>query len=134
MGLVPLIGAYFIESHKIFADCLHELAFPKAHKSSNDKHNNDGNKKINILSNYTDKSSDKKLLYVLGNTIYTKETILEKIWTKFIKKSGIIGIEYISILETSKHELIDLYNSLEQMVFDKYVRCKTLLLNRVIDN
>merc|ERR1711920_1116641 len=98
------------------------------------KQDNYSNKKINILSNYTDKSSDKKLLYVLGNTIYTKETILEKVWTKYIKKSGIVGIEYISILETSKHELIDLYNSLEQMVFDKYVRCKTLLLNRVIDN
>ena len=134
LWLVPLIGSYFIESHKIFADCLHELAFPKSIRSQDDKQDSDSNKKINILSNYTDKSSDKKLLYVLGNTIYTKETILEKVWTKFIKKSGIIGIEYISILETSKHELIDLYNSLEQMVFDKYVRCKTLLLNRVIDN
>ena len=156
LWLVPLIGSYFVESHKIFSDCLHELVYPSSFDQKNDgnddnnndinnnnnnnnndinnDNDNDNKNKINILSNYSDKSSDKKLLYILGNTIYTKETILEKVWTKFIKKSGIIGHEYISILEISKNNLIDLYNSLEQMVFDKYVRCKTLLLNRVIDN
>lgn len=120
--LVPLIGAYFIDSHKIFADCLHELVFAssKEDKSKREEEavNNNkapGNKKIAILSNYSDKSSDKKLLYILGNTIYTKETILEKIWTKYIKKSGIIGLEFISILETPKNDLIELYTTLEQV-------------------
>mmetsp|Transcript_53896 Transcript_53896/g.86249 ORF Transcript_53896/g.86249 Transcript_53896/m.86249 type:complete len:1164 (+) Transcript_53896:497-3988(+) len=142
LWLVPLIASYFIESHKIFADCLHELVYPSASSASAadnsqsavaKKAEHGNSNKINILSNYREKSSDKKLLYILGNTIYTKETILEKIWAKFIKKSGIVGIEYISTLETAKNDVISLYNSLEQMVFDKYVRCKTLLLNRVID-
>merc|ERR1712130_781378 len=136
--LVPLIGAYFIDSHKMFADCLHELVFASS-KEERSKREEEalqsrGNKKIAILSNYSDKSSDKKLLYILGNTIYTKETILEKVWTKFIKRSGIIGIEFISILETPKNDLIELYTTLEQLVFNRYVRCKTLLLNRVIDD
>ncbi len=51
-----------------------------------------------------------------------------------MRNGKIISVEYQSIVEMEKENIIELYYTLEQLIFDRYVRSKTLKLNRVIDN
>lgn len=122
--LVPLIGTFFFEGFKLFSDCLHSLMFTDQEKEEN----------INEYNTTYTNNNDRKLLYILGNVIYCKDQVLYILWKRFIQKSNIIPVEYLNILITQKKNLVNLYNILEQMIFDKYVRNKTLILNKIIDS
>ena len=62
---------------------------------------------------------------------FTKEHILNKIW-KMVEK--IIPKIYIDTITIDHRETVsDIYDTLQNMIFDRYVRSKTLKLNRIIE-
>eukprot|EP00494_Astrolonche_serrata_P024403 UN24661 len=108
--LVTLVGSFFKTSFEKFLDCMHVLAFD----SEYDLH---------------DEFGDRRLLAVLSNAMYVKTTVHDYLWKK---TKNIVPIYGFRAIESERQEIVGLYEKLENLVFEQYVRRKTLKLNRII--
>lgn len=113
--IIVHIQKKLIESINIFADNMHHLAFIEEY-GNHSYDENDENEEF---------STDSKLLIILNNCAFTRLHVITYIQDRFLK-------EYKRPLYYRPSESGSLISHLESMILDRYIRNKTLLLNKII--
>ncbi|ETO24293.1 component of the exocyst complex [Reticulomyxa filosa] len=121
---LPWYLAHILFSIKYKLKCVYKVIINKQKPRSDSSLNNEMN---------SSESNDRKLLIVLSNSMYTKDIVLERLWSRLLRNGRILAEEYQQIVELEKEPVNDLYLTLEEIIFDRYVRCKTLKLNHILD-
>eukprot|EP01083_Nonionella_stella_P058598 153450_1 len=112
--ILELIGSPFLECLRTFADSMHELAFNPYIRSK-------AAKDIGM--------EDRFMLLVLSNTIYAKDVVFEAL---FAECSKLIPSVFLSTVTSEFEQVLKLMDSLDQMVFDHYLRQKVIRINLIV--
>jgi hypothetical protein len=103
------------------SDGLHQLAFDQASVTS------DAQQAEDALPSR--RMEDRKLLLILGNIIHTSDVVLARLWSKF---AVLMPRGALSTLKKEYKTVLDVYGTLETIVFDRYTRIKALSLTRIM--
>eukprot|EP00455_Lapot_gusevi_P035058 TRINITY_DN3879_c0_g1_i1.p1 TRINITY_DN3879_c0_g1~~TRINITY_DN3879_c0_g1_i1.p1 ORF type:complete len:253 (+),score=65.07 TRINITY_DN3879_c0_g1_i1:157-915(+) len=107
-----MVARPFLECLRTLADCFHVLAFDNPYDLASTK-----------------QFEHRRLLAVLSNCIYSRDRLIPDLWTQFMH---MVPKLMISPLQIEYEDITSLYQTLEALVFDDYVRRKTVTLNKII--